>query len=260
MHELRTITVQALLADLRREGVRMWVDGARLHYQAPKGVMTEPRLAQIRERKAEIIDFLRHVVAARSHVPPLLPAEPRPAHLPLSYAQERLWLLEQIEALGPAYNIPAGVRLIGTFDAAAFEAALDEIVRRHETLRTRFAVANGGVWQVIDPPGAFRLERFDLSGSAPAAREADAETIARAFATRPFDLERGPPFRAALLRLGDSEHVAVVVMHHIVSDGWSRSILIQEIGATYAALAASRPRRCRRCRASPHCRSSPRCR
>src|SRR5689334_14795854 len=103
MHSSRTPTVQALLTALRRDNVRLWTDdGGRLHCQAPKGVMTEERLAQVRELKGEIIDFLRQAASANSQLPPLS-VQRRPARLPLSYAQERLWLLGQIETLGAAY-------------------------------------------------------------------------------------------------------------------------------------------------------------
>ncbi|HEY0522983.1 MAG TPA: condensation domain-containing protein, partial [Stellaceae bacterium] len=179
---------------------------------------------------------------------PAVPAptaqQPRPARLPLSYSQERLWLLEQIETLGSVYNIAAGFRLTGRFADEAFERALREIVRRHESLRTRFAVSDdgdGSPEQVIDASGAFRLERVDLSAlGEEAERAAEARRVAREAAGRPFDLARGPLFRAALLRLSEDEHVAVIVMHHIVSDGWSASILIREVGALYTAYAEGR--------------------
>ena len=240
MHSSRTITVQALLTALRRDNVRIWTEDGRLHCQAPKGVMTEARLAQIRELKGEIIDFLRQAASANSQLPPLS-AQRRPARLPLSYAQERLWLLAQIETLGAAYNIAAAVRLTGRFDGEAFERALCEIVRRHETLRTRFAVAEeGSPEQVIDASGAFRLERVDLSPLGEEQRHGEARRVAREVAGRPFDLVRGSLFRAALLRLAADEHVAVIVMHHIISDGWSRNVVVQEVGALYQAYAEGR--------------------
>ncbi|HEY0522203.1 MAG TPA: condensation domain-containing protein, partial [Stellaceae bacterium] len=243
------IKVQALLAALRRDGVRLWTEDGRLHYHAPKGAITEVRLSQIRELKSGIIEFLQQAAtaaaAATSHARPLLqPARPRPPRIPLSYSQERLWLLEQIETLGAAYNIPAAVRLSGLFDEQAFERALCEIVRRHESLRTRFAVSangDGSPEQVIDSPDLFRLERIDLSALEDDRRSEEARRLARRVAEQPFDLARGPLFRAALLRLAPDEHVAVATMHHIVSDGWSRSLLIREIGALYAAYAEGRP-------------------
>ena len=173
-------------------------------------------------------------------VPPLT-AQPRPAQLPLSYAQERLWLLEQIESLGAAYNVPAAVRLTGALDDAALEFAFGEIVRRHEALRTRFAITGDNAEQVIDPPGGFRLERLDLSTHEMSGREDELSRVIRACAERPFDLARGELFRAVLLRLAPDKHVVVVVMHHIVADGWSLGVLIPEVGALYRAFVEGRP-------------------
>src|SRR4029077_16895249 len=171
--------------------------------------------------------------------PPLL-AQARPEALPLSFAQERLCVLEQIEAAGSAYNLAAGVRLQGRFDEDAFALALGEVVRRHEAVRTRCASIDGTPVQVIDPAGSFGLAFEDLSELPADERAAEALRRAGAIAGEPFDLERGPLLRAVLLRLSAEEHIVVVVMHHIVSDGWSRRVLIQELGALYTAFAAGR--------------------
>jgi hypothetical protein len=166
--------------------------------------------------------------------PPLI-AQPRGEVVPLSYAQERLWVLEQIEAAGAAYNIPETMRLSGALDVSALERAFVALVDRHEVLRTRFAQVDGIPVQVVDAPGLFRLECEDLSDLPDEEREGEARRRAGAIAWTAFDLERGPVFRAVLLRLAAEEHIAVVVMHHIVSDGWSMGVLIREIGALYAA-------------------------
>uniref|UniRef100_UPI0017F27693 condensation domain-containing protein n=1 Tax=Ramlibacter sp. TaxID=1917967 RepID=UPI0017F27693 len=172
-------------------------------------------------------------------IPPLT-LQKRPARLPLSYAQERLWLLEQIESMGSAYNITGAVRFIGALNVVAFERALAEIVRRHEALRTRFDADDETIAQVIDKPGRFALERIDLSALDPAARDADATRAMHKAASRRFDLAAGRLFHATLLRLAPEEHVAVVVMHHIVSDGWSLGVLIGELGALYTAYVQGR--------------------
>ncbi len=166
--------------------------------------------------------------------PPLV-AQPRSDALPLSYAQERLWLLEQIGGLGSAYNLPAAIRLRGELDVAALQRAFALVVERHEVLRTRFAVLDGSPVQVIDPAGSFELAVEHLSELPESKRAAVARERVRALVQQRFDLERGPLFRAHLLRLSDEEHIAVVVMHHIVSDGWSIGILIREVGALYGA-------------------------
>ncbi|MES2936878.1 MAG: amino acid adenylation domain-containing protein [Pseudomonadota bacterium] len=234
--------VQALIEELRRDAVRLWLEGGELRYQAPKGAMTPERIARLRALKPELVAFLRDT-AAGAQLPALEAAQPRPAQLPLSFAQERLWLLNRLEQLGTAYHIANGLSLGGVLDEPAFERALAEIVRRHEALRTRFpAAADGTAVQHIDGPDCFALERADLSAVADAAgRERLVHERARAFVQRPFDLARGPLFRALLLRLASQEHVAVIAMHHIVSDGWSSGVLVQELGALYTAYAKGEP-------------------
>ncbi len=173
-------------------------------------------------------------------VPPIGLAD-RSGPIPASLAQQRLWLTEQIEPGNPAYNIPCVVRMAGELDAPALEAALNEVVRRHEALRTTL-VAEGGVpWQIIAPPFRTPLTRFDLRDRSVAERESEAQRLIREDASRPFDLERGPLIRATLLRLADEEHLAVVMMHHVVSDGWSLGVLVREVGLLYEAFAAGKP-------------------
>ncbi|MCY1023457.1 non-ribosomal peptide synthetase [Pyxidicoccus sp. MSG2] len=172
-------------------------------------------------------------------VPPLA-VQRRPTRLPLSYAQERLWLLEQIESLGAAYNIAGAVRFVGALDGQAFASTLAEIVRRHEALRTRFAADDETIEQIIDPPGRFALERIDLSALPAAARKEEAQRTIHAAVGKRFDLAKGALFHAVLLRLAPEEHIVVVVMHHIVSDGWSLGVLIRELGALYTAYAQGR--------------------
>ncbi|MCY1023460.1 non-ribosomal peptide synthase/polyketide synthase [Pyxidicoccus sp. MSG2] len=230
--------VQALLAALRQDGVRLWLEGGELRYQAPRGAMTQERLAQLRACKAELVDFLRQ--AAGAQAAPLVSARPRPEHLPLSYAQERLWLLDRLENLGTAYHIASGLRLTGHFDDRAFARALAEIVRRHESLRTRFVAGQDTVTQVIDAPGDFVPQRQDLSSPGETERERAVLEKASAFVRQRFDLAQGPLFRSLLLRLAPEEHVAVVVMHHIVSDGWSMGVLVRELGLLYATYAQRR--------------------
>src|SRR5882724_1584382 len=153
---------------------------------------------------------------------------------PLSHAQERLWFLEQLGLVGGSYNIALAVRLKGSLDVAALSAALSEVVRRHEALRTRFETREGGAVQVIDPSWAVSIEAVTVAPE-------EARRRARAAMDRPFDLARDRLLRLALLRLADEEHVLVLVMHHIVSDGWSMGVLVREVEALYAAFAAGGP-------------------
>ena len=168
---------------------------------------------------------------------PIVPA-PRTGPLPLSFAQARLWFIDQLQPGSAAYNMPFPLRLRGPLDARALAGALGEIVRRHESLRTVFRAAGGEPAQVVMPAGRFVLPVVDLGGLPAAARDAEARRQARADAARPFDLSRGPLLRTALLRTGEGEADLLVTLHHIVSDGWSIGVLFGELSALYPALAA----------------------
>jgi amino acid adenylation domain-containing protein len=179
---------------------------------------------------------------ARPAAPPIAP---RPAdgreEAPLSFAQERLWVLDQLEPANPSYNMPSALRLRGLLEIPLLAASLGEIVRRHEALRTVFREAGGTPVQAIRPPAPFALPVIDLSALPEGAREAAARQLAAAEAARPFDLARGPLFRAGLLRLVPGDHLLVANMHHIVSDGWSVAIFLAELSALYGAGQAGRP-------------------
>ena len=166
------------------------------------------------------------------------------ATLPLSFAQQRLWFLDQLEPGNPAYNLAAAVLLTGPLDRAAFAASLEEVVARHEALRTTFGLADdsdGEPVQRIAPPAPLPLPGIDLAGLPEEAREAEALRLAAEEAMRPFDLARGPLLRAALLRLDAARHVALLAMHHMVGDGWSIDLLVRELAALYPAFAAGLP-------------------
>jgi len=161
---------------------------------------------------------------------------------PASFAQERLWLLEQITPGTPTYNIPAAIRLHGDLNIPALAQVVNEIARRHAALRTVFGAEGGQPVQKIQPVGPPRpLPVIDVSALAEEARMAEIDRLAAGEAMRPFDLERGPLFRASLLHAGPREHVVLYTMHHIVSDGWSMGVFSREVGALYAAFATGRP-------------------
>ncbi len=177
--------------------------------------------------------------------PPVRPGETRRA--PLSFAQRRLWFLDQLEPAFAAYNIPVAVRFTGPLDVAALAGSLAAIAARHETLRTTFESVQGEPAQVIAGPvplqtgAGLPLPVADLS-ALPADRRADeAARLGRDEALRPFDLARGPLVRVLLVRQTPEEHGLVAVMHHIVSDGWSAGVMIRELGELYAASREARP-------------------
>jgi amino acid adenylation domain-containing protein len=166
--------------------------------------------------------------------PPIVPVSRALDH-PLSFAQQRLWFIDQLEPGSAAYNLPEALLLKGRLDIPALAWTLDESVRRHESLRTTFSTRRGIPLQVIRDPSPTSLPVVDLQGLDLERREEEARRLAVAEARRPFDLERGPLMRATLVRLEPSRHMALLTLHHIVSDAWSMEVLVREVSALYNA-------------------------
>jgi amino acid adenylation domain-containing protein len=193
---------------------------------------------------AEAVTAARREAGDLPPRPALLPVPRTQGDLPLSFPQERLWFFDQLEPGSPAYNIPTLSRLTGTLDLPALAAALSEVVRRHEALRTVFASAAGRPVQRIQPPAPVALPEIDLRALPEDLRQAEARRLSAEEALRPCDLSTGPLLRAGLLRLSDAsggDALLLLTVHHIVSDGWSMSILVRELGALYAAFSQGRP-------------------
>src|SRR5215471_17826159 len=159
----------------------------------------------------------------------------KPKSAPLSFAQQRLWFLDQLEPGNAFYNMPQATRMVGQLDAEALRQAFNALVRRHEALRTTFRYEDDAPVQVINPAAEVELPLIDLSGLGAEEREHEARRLANEEGKRPFDLARGPLVRSALLRLGEADHVLLLTMHHIVSDGWSMGILSRELKSLYEA-------------------------
>jgi amino acid adenylation domain-containing protein len=214
-----------------------------------------PTIAQL----AEVIDQIVQTVGANgaaSHPRPALkqvarktvlldvenisdrfqPAAQEVTCLPASFAQQRLWFIDQLTPGRATYNIPGALRIQGELDVEVLKRALKEVVRRHETLRTRFATVHGEPQQVIEEQVKVQLPVLDLT-SIPGEKEREAEAmrLARQEAQQPFDLRRAPLMRGKLLRLGELNHVLLFTMHHIISDGWSAGVLIEEVTVLYGA-------------------------
>jgi FkbM family methyltransferase len=166
---------------------------------------------------------------------------PRDAALPLSFAQQRLWFLDQLDPGRPYYNCPAAVRLAGDLNVPALERTLGEIVRRHEALRTSFPVVDGKPVQAVRPAAPVEVPLIDLRAWPEELREEEAMRLAAEEARRPFDLALDPLMRATLVRMKDDEHVLLFTLHHIVSDGWSMGVLVREVAAIYTAVCEDRP-------------------
>lgn len=187
--------------------------------------------------------LLEHLLKAKG-IQVSLPKIPRRANVspaPLALNQEGLWFIEQLDPGNAYYNIPGAVRLRGQLNFAALEQSLQQIVQRHETLRTIFVLqADGSPGQMVTPSD-LHLPMVDLQELPPAQRESEAKRLATEEAHRAFDLARGPLFRVLLLRLAAEEHVMILNVHHLVADGWSLSIFTRELKAFYEAFSTGRP-------------------
>ncbi|RKG76773.1 amino acid adenylation domain-containing protein, partial [Corallococcus exercitus] len=189
------------------------------------------------EKRAELLKKMAAQKAATGNVVQGIPVQDRSHPLPLSFAQQRLWFMDQLQPGSPLYNVPMAVRLEGALDVALLERALREVVRRHEVLRTTFREdASGQPVQVVSPEPVLTLEHHDRVGSPEAAWR-----LAREAAARPFDLANGPLLRAQLMTWAPGEHLLAVVVHHIVSDGWSMTLLVREVALLYGAFARGQP-------------------
>jgi amino acid adenylation domain-containing protein len=191
---------------------------------------------------ARLVDSTRREAreSAERPIPPILPVE-RDGELPLSFAQQRLWFIHQLDPGSPSYNMARAMRLAGRLHPAGLAAALSEVVRRHEVLRTTFPMVDGHPALSTVPPQPFPLPCIDLSDLPASPREIEAARLAQEEARRPFDLAHGPLLRTSLVREGAEDHTLLVTMHHIVSDGWSIGVLVREITALYRAALAGQP-------------------
>jgi len=170
-----------------------------------------------------------------------IPRRPEDVSISLSFAQQRLWFLDQFEPYSPLYNIPRAVRLTGKLNESALQHTVNEIVGRHEALRTTFAAADGIPRQVIAERIDVSLNIIDLWELPIAEREVRAQELAQAEAETPFDLSTGPLIRVSLLRLGATDQIVLFTLHHIVSDGWSTGVLVNEVAALYTAYVTNQP-------------------
>jgi len=220
-----------LIAYLRSRDIRLTAEGDKLRCSAPKGVLTADLRARITACKEEILDELSSSqYATVAPLPPVLPV-PRTDEEPLSWPQQRLWFLEQMEPGSPTYNIPSTYRLAGRLDVEALQRSLQEIYRRHEVLRTSFPSREGRPTQVISKDATVTIAVDDLRHFADG--EAEARRVALEQRRLPFDLEHGPLLRVRLLRIADDDHVLLITVHHIAFDVWSSGVFMRELCTLY---------------------------
>ena len=199
------------------------------------------RLAKLSAAQRQLLDLRLRKKRAAALTEQTIPRRPNPSSAELSIVQERLWFLDQFDPDKFVYNRYPAWRLFGLLRKEILARSLTEIVRRHEVLRTAIRTVAGRATPVVLPAQPFRLNMIDLGDAHEAERESEARRLAGAEARRPFDLEEAPLARATLLRLSRDDHILLLVIHHIVSDGWSDGIFWRELNSLYPALAAGRP-------------------
>ncbi|MEG4248120.1 amino acid adenylation domain-containing protein [Microcoleus sp. Pol10D4] len=199
-----------------------------------RSLFESPTVATVTE------SLLQYRASQKLKAPPIKRAS-RQEELPLSFAQQRLWFLDQLQPGNPAYNIPAAVRLKGALNVAVLEQTFQEIIKRHEALRTTFNSVEGRPAQVIISSFNFTLPIVNLRELSQAEREAEAMRLAAEEARQPFDLTKWPLLRVTLLHLDETEYLLLVTVHHIVADGWSMGVLVREVAALYEAFCSGKP-------------------
>lgn len=225
------LAIEDYLEHLRLDGVQLWLQDGKVRYR-PSGALAPDDLAILRARSAEVVAALQAGTPVRAV---------RPAAIPLSEHQEGMWFLDQLGLLGTAYNQTQGYRITGELDTAALRAAVVEIVRRHEILRTRFPAVDGVGTQVVEPPAAAPFQWTDLTGLDEGAQADRLSAIWRASADHRFDLSQSMSFLTELVRLSSTDHVLIFRSHHMVIDGPSYANLFAELRAIYAAFRAGQP-------------------
>ncbi len=218
-----------LLLRLQRLDIRLALDGERVTINAPKDAVTPELRTEMAGFKAEIRAHLQgKVIASRPRQ-----ASDRTQPTSPSHMQQRLWFIKQMDPASIVYNVPATLRMTGRLDDLALERALDDIVRRHDSLRTRFLTVDGAPYCVVDADVRATLERADVSMLPPGDREQAAMAIVKALAQRPFDISRAPLLHAVLIRVAPDQHLFSFVLDHIIADGLSIGILMLDFHALY---------------------------
>ena len=198
-------------------------------------------IKKLSPERRELLERLLKKEPPRSSGSVIIPRLRSSNLVPVSFAQQRLWFLDQMEPGNHAFNVPVALRVSGPLQVAVLEQCLGEIVRRHEVLRPSLKVVEGQPMQFINPPSKLSLGVEDLRGLGEQEREAEVLRLCEEEALLPFDLARGPLLRVRLLRAGEHEHMVLLTMHHIVSDAWSAGVLVEEVMSLYTAYAEGRP-------------------
>jgi amino acid adenylation domain-containing protein/non-ribosomal peptide synthase protein (TIGR01720 family) len=228
------MALSELLSKVKQLDIKLWVEDGRLRYNAPEGVLTDDLKAEIIKNKPEIIEFLVSADNAQK-APDQIEKAPRNVKLPVSYAQKWLWLYDQVESNSFAFNIPSVVRMKGNLVIPALESGINEIIKRHEILRTVIISEGNEVYQKILPELTVTLPVEDLQTLSESEQEKKVYEYFNEQSQLSFNLETGPYLRFKLLQIKEDEYALVFTFHHSISDNWSLNIFITELAALYKA-------------------------
>lgn len=232
--------IEGLLSKLRQQGVRIRLEGDRIHCDAPSGVMAPELMKELQEHKDQIIEFLKKDVGTTEH-DFVIPTISREIEIPLSFAQESLWFLDQVTPHSASYNIPVKLRISGKIDENALRRSVNEIVRRHEILRTCFKTVAGRPIQTIGPPPTLPIPLVDLSSIPEELGEEQADRLCREQAECPFRLDRDLMLRVTLFKLENEKYILFLNFHHIACDAWSVGTLLSELATLYDTYSKGNP-------------------
>jgi amino acid adenylation domain-containing protein len=228
-----------LLTRLRAIGVQLSLEDETIRLNAPKGALTPALQAELKASKPELLELLRAAQQnGRKGAAGLIPRVARQELMPLSFAQQRLWFLQQMDPESAAYNLRSAIRMEGNLDADLLERSLHRIILRHEDLRTSFVRHDGSPYTQIADGSGWKMDRLTLDRRANESIEQAVTRFAEEKTNKPFDLEHGPLLRVYLLHSGEHESVLLLSMHHIISDGWSMGVLVRELAENYRAFGA----------------------
>lgn len=228
-------TTQQLITKLHALDVKLAVQAGKLQIHAPHGVLTPALRAELAERKADLLDFF----ASRQQYQPIPPVAGEQA--PLSYAQQRLWFLEQLGTTGATYHLATLLRLHGQLQLEALTASLEAIVARHASLRTTYALVDGEPVQRIAPTMPVTLTQIDLMGLPAMEQEAEVLRQTQSDQQQRFDLQQGPLWRFLLFNLGEQRWMLAIIMHHLITDEWSTGVLVREVSHFYTGFVTGQP-------------------
>ncbi|MBD2498497.1 non-ribosomal peptide synthetase [Nostoc sp. FACHB-280] len=231
------MTIFEFLSLLNSLDIKIWLEDDQLRYRAPKGAMTDDIKQQIKAQKTEIIAFLKEAQTATQLTSLSLVPVSRDKDLPLSFAQQRMWFLSQLDEESTFYNESFQLRIVGKISVTTLEQSINEIIRRHEALRTNFPTIEGVPFQVIRPNLTISIPVIDVQEFT----ETAVQQIITQEISQSFDLGTDPLVRAILLQQAPESHLLILTMHHIIMDGWSMGVFLKELQALYSAFTQGKP-------------------